>query len=92
MMQDFFDRIPKIELHAHLNGSISLELMDGLIDSSEREDKIELRQDLKQLGGGVPGNLCIRIEDFFPLFGFIYKLTDTPAQLRFVFFESHVQH
>ncbi|KAH8554667.1 hypothetical protein BGW37DRAFT_480601 [Umbelopsis sp. PMI_123] len=61
--------LPKIELHAHINGSISFETIKKLTDRKKAE-KPHLA-DYK-----IPENSLNDIGDFFPLFKLIYQLTD----------------
>ncbi|KAI9480241.1 hypothetical protein BDB00DRAFT_857936 [Zychaea mexicana] len=67
-LSEFCVQLPKIELHAHINGSISPKTMHRL-----REIKKHKYPELADFT--IPERLD-RISDFFPLFKFIYKLTD----------------
>ncbi|KAI7871852.1 hypothetical protein BDF14DRAFT_1759716 [Spinellus fusiger] len=69
LAQDSFCmRLPKVELHAHINGSISAETMQVLI-----EHKKETHPELADYQ--IPKGLE-KIEQFFPLFDIIYKVVD----------------
>lgn len=78
----FIQNLPKAELHAHLNGSIPLAVLQELArtyvpsDSSPSSDVIQAG--LKQLQSGVQ---LVEINDFFGLFPAIYALTSTPEAL-----------
>ncbi|KAI7854269.1 hypothetical protein BDC45DRAFT_509044 [Circinella umbellata] len=67
-LSEFCVQLPKIELHAHINGSISPKTMHQL-----RELK---KHKYPELADFVVPEQLDRISDFFPLFKFIYKLTD----------------
>ncbi|ORY90998.1 hypothetical protein BCR43DRAFT_92895 [Syncephalastrum racemosum] len=66
--------LPKVELHAHINGSISPKTMRQLV-----ERKKEVSPELASFV--IPSDLE-RIDDFFPLFKFIYQLTDDEEAVR----------
>lgn len=81
----FIQKLPKAELHAHLNGSIPISLLQELAQeyiasphhsSSLSSDAIQAG--LKQLLDGPSIN---GIADFFTLFPAIYALTSTPSSL-----------
>jgi adenosine deaminase len=82
-------QMPKIELHAHLNGSIVHKTMLELIQTFHPEMMHEyvqeytiVRQEVEDesgLEGRIPKPIHLdSIQSFFSLFGFIYRLTDTP--------------
>lgn len=79
----FLQNLPKAELHAHLNGSIPLPILQDLArtyiasDSTPSSDVVQAG--LQQLQSGVQ---LVEINDFFGLFPAIYALTSTPAALR----------
>ncbi|KAI8078125.1 uncharacterized protein B0P05DRAFT_637642 [Gilbertella persicaria] len=66
-LADFCTKLPKVELHAHINGSLSPATMRELVER-KKEQKPELAQ------FQIPDVLTIY--NFFPLFRFIYQLTD----------------
>lgn len=89
----FLERLPKAELHAHLNGSIPLPLLQDLAREYTPDD-----DDDASAGGSVEtaatdilasiqrleqaGSELGCIDDFFKLFPAIYALTSTPASLK----------
>ncbi|EIM92059.1 adenosine deaminase-like protein [Stereum hirsutum FP-91666 SS1] len=79
----FLQNLPKAELHAHLNGSIPLPILQDLArtyiasDSTPSSDVVQAG--LQQLQSGVQ---LVEINDFFGLFPAIYALTSTPLALR----------
>lgn len=79
----FLQKLPKAELHAHLNGSIPLPILQELArtyiasDSTPSSDVVQAG--LQQLQSGVQ---LVEINDFFGLFPAIYALTSTPSALR----------
>lgn len=88
----FLERLPKAELHAHLNGSIPLPLLQELAQDylsapttavTGEHNTAPLAADvlsgLQLLQGGVKLDT---IDDFFVLFPAIYALTSTRAALR----------
>ncbi|KAH9005876.1 adenosine deaminase-like protein [Lactarius hatsudake] len=90
----FLDRLPKAELHAHLNGSIPLPLLQELAQEylsapttatanadapSTPVVAADVVSGLQLLKAGV---ILDKIDDFFGLFPAIYALTSTPDALR----------
>ncbi|KAA1468355.1 Metallo-dependent hydrolase [Dentipellis sp. KUC8613] len=78
----FLERLPKAELHAHLNGSIPLALLQDLARehaASASADSDAVRAGLQRLQAGVQLD---EIGDFFGLFPAIYALMETPDALR----------
>ncbi|GAN00815.1 adenosine deaminase-like protein-like [Mucor ambiguus] len=73
-LAQFCVQLPKVELHAHLNGSLSPATMRELVER-KKADKPELA-DFQ-----IPDSLD-RIDDFFRLFKFIYQLTDDEESIR----------
>ncbi|KAI9321247.1 hypothetical protein BX666DRAFT_2071731 [Dichotomocladium elegans] len=71
---DYCVRLPKVELHAHINGSISPRTMRQLL-----ERKKDIKPELADFR--IPDSLE-RIDDFFALFKFIYQLTDDEEAAR----------
>jgi adenosine deaminase len=75
--RDFLISIPKAELHAHLNGSIPLPVLQELALERIRaqlagEDDEVVKKGIEILENGVE---LKRIDDFFSLFPAIYSLT-----------------
>jgi adenosine deaminase len=79
----FLVRLPKAELHAHLNGSIPLPLLQELAreytSSPTTSNGISTGATTTLVAAGVTLNV---IGDFFKLFPAIYVLTSTPASLK----------
>lgn len=89
----FLERLPKAELHAHLNGSIPLPLLRELArkyvspPADAGDDATiattpmaaDVFAGVQRLQAGVAFNT---IDDFFGLFPAIYALTSTPGSLR----------
>lgn len=81
----FIRSLPKAELHAHLNGSIPLSLLQKLARERAASYKADASMDaavragLDRLQSGAELN---EIHDFFGLFDAIYALTDRPETLR----------
>ncbi|CAH0717371.1 unnamed protein product, partial [Brenthis ino] len=79
-LDTFCRELPKVELHAHLNGSLSrstmLQLQRHLADSGMR-DKSNAFLDEFQIGSGDTRNLS----DCFQVFGIAHALTSTPETL-----------
>lgn len=76
--QSFIQSLPKAELHAHLNGSIPLDVLTELAVADNDQETI---RSIARFKDGV--NLE-KISDFFSLFPAIYRLTSTPAALTLV--------
>ncbi|KAJ2956018.1 hypothetical protein NQZ79_g8073 [Umbelopsis isabellina] len=76
-LKAFCVELPKIELHAHINGSISHETIAKL-----RERKRESKPHLADYK--IPENSLDDIADFFPLFKLIYQLTDDIEAIRLI--------
>ena len=81
----FLERLPKAELHAHLNGSIPLPLLQDLAreytptDASVGVDaSADVLATVQRLQAGAE---LSSTDDFFKLFPAIYALTSTPASL-----------
>ena len=82
-MPDSDRRLPKAELHAHLNGCIPLETLRELAEatpaSSLYQDDL-IKRGLETLRKDVQ---LEDLDDFFALFPAIYALTSTPHATRF---------
>lgn len=82
----FLERLPKAELHAHLNGSIPLPLLQDLAreytpadGDVASPDTADILATLQRLQAGLDFN---SIDDFFNVFPAIYALTSTPASVK----------
>jgi adenosine deaminase len=84
---NFLHSIPKAELHAHLNGSIPISVLQELATEylSEKNQSTPaavsndtVREGIEKL---MAGPVLDEIHDFFHLFPAIYSLTSTPAAL-----------
>lgn len=81
----FIQNLPKAELHAHLNGSIPIQVLQELAqsysppnDQSHSVSNEAIQTGLEKLRAGVT---IEAISDFFGLFPAIYALTSTPEAL-----------
>jgi len=83
---DFLKALPKAELHAHLNGSIPLPVLQQLANANEHGSSdassdpilLAIRSGIERLQTGV---VFQDVHDFFPLFPSIYALTSTKEAL-----------
>ena len=81
----FLQSIPKAELHAHLNGSIPIQVLQELASeylsstSARSISDSTLQEGIQLL---MTGPSLEKIDDFFPLFPAIYALTSTPDTLQ----------
>jgi len=83
---DFLKALPKAELHAHLNGSIPLPVLQELAndytpsdgDSGPGPALLVIQAGIEKLQNGV---VLQDVHDFFPLFPSIYALTSTKEAL-----------
>ncbi|KAI0063236.1 adenosine deaminase-like protein [Artomyces pyxidatus] len=79
----FLEALPKPELHAHLNGSIPLHLLQELAleykTASSTVAPSIVEAGIEYLQAGVE---LERIDDFFGLFPAVYALTSNPKALR----------
>ncbi|RPD58487.1 Metallo-dependent hydrolase [Lentinus tigrinus ALCF2SS1-6] len=85
---EFLQKLPKAELHAHLNGSIPLHLLQELANeyyqasSNDRTATVlpeVVRSGIQTLQDGIQLSDC---HEFFALFPAIYALTSNPPALR----------
>ncbi|KAF2264866.1 Metallo-dependent hydrolase [Lojkania enalia] len=77
----FARRLPKIELHAHLTGSISRECLHDIWELKRVQDpSLQLEDPLVAI---PPGKVDYDINTFFPLFSsYIYKLCNDIASIK----------
>ncbi|KAI0180651.1 Metallo-dependent hydrolase [Hypoxylon sp. FL1284] len=81
MQEDVLDfkAMPKIELHAHLTGSISRECLHDIWEKKKQAGETDLEDPLVVM---PPGNHNYDLKTFFPLFSsYIYHLVDDAASL-----------
>ncbi|KAI8339476.1 hypothetical protein BC941DRAFT_420591 [Chlamydoabsidia padenii] len=74
-LTEFCVKLPKVEAHAHINGSLSPSIMRALVSR-----KVDMNPELAAFE--IPDSLD-RIDDFFSLFKFIYQLTDDETAVAF---------
>jgi len=77
--KEYCRKLPKIELHAHLNGSITPKVMNDLIE--KRKDK---EPDLAGFAIKNSINPGFKLKDFFPLFNTVYRLTDNTKSIEYI--------
>ncbi|KIY52855.1 Metallo-dependent hydrolase [Fistulina hepatica ATCC 64428] len=82
----FIRKLPKAELHAHLNGSIPLEVLQDLAREHEASTDKQRHATCDAIDDGLrrlqEGVVLDEIHDFFGLFPAIYALTSTPEAVR----------
>jgi len=82
----FIQRLPKAELHAHLNGSIPLPLLQSLAREHTSSAPATADDNADVVLAGIQRLQAAEpfdgIDDFFDLFPAIYLLTSTPASLK----------
>ncbi|KAL5004933.1 hypothetical protein ScPMuIL_018389 [Solemya velum] len=69
-MVDFFHAIPKIELHAHINGSISTGTMKKLLDRKEKKILEHCKTTFEEAERGT-------LDDCFKIFSVIHQISDS---------------
>ncbi|KAM5235837.1 N6-Methyl-AMP deaminase [Ctenodactylus gundi] len=74
---DFYLELPKVELHAHLNGSISSDTMKKLI---ARKPDLKIHSQMTMIDKGKKRSL----EECFRMFQIIHQLTTTPEDILMV--------
>ncbi|KAI1809505.1 Metallo-dependent hydrolase [Poronia punctata] len=76
-----FKSMPKIELHAHLSGSISRQCLHDIWAVKKAAGKTDLEDPLVVM---PPGKHDYDLKTFFPLFSsYIYRLVDDAQSLRY---------
>ncbi|KAJ2973722.1 hypothetical protein NUW58_g8865 [Xylaria curta] len=76
-----FKSMPKIELHAHLSGSISRQCLHEIWKEKKAADQTELEDPLAVM---PLGKHDYDLETFFPLFSsYIYRLVDDADSLHY---------
>ncbi|RPB15876.1 adenosine/AMP deaminase family protein [Morchella conica CCBAS932] len=81
-LEVFCKQLPKIELHAHLSGSITRECLHEIYKKrKEAEPSIELEDPMIVI---PPGKVDYDLETFFPLFSkYIYQLCNDVQSVRY---------
>ncbi|XP_008277138.1 N6-Methyl-AMP deaminase [Stegastes partitus] len=74
---DFYRELPKVELHAHLNGSVSFQTIEKLI---RRKPQLNIEHSMTAIGKGQQRTL----EECFEVFKVIHKLVDTEEDILMV--------
>ncbi|KAM9753164.1 N6-Methyl-AMP deaminase [Menidia menidia] len=73
----FYRNIPKVELHAHLNGSVSFQTIEKLIS---RKPELNIEHSMTAIGKGQRRTL----DECFEVFKVIHKLVDTEEAILLV--------
>ncbi|MED6254236.1 hypothetical protein ATANTOWER_020625 [Ataeniobius toweri] len=73
----FYKKLPKVELHAHLNGSVSAQTMEKLI---QRKPHLNIERNMTAIGKGQRRTL----DECFEVFKLIHKLVDTEEDIHTV--------
>ncbi|XP_047208895.1 adenosine deaminase-like protein [Girardinichthys multiradiatus] len=73
----FYKKLPKVELHAHLNGSVSAQTMEKLI---QRKPHLNIERNMTAIGKGQRRTL----DECFEVFKLIHKLVDTEEDIHMV--------
>ncbi|CAJ0745436.1 6026_t:CDS:2, partial [Entrophospora sp. SA101] len=76
-LQLFCCNLPKIELHAHINGSISSKTLQDLVD--KKKDKKPHLSNFK-----IPKKRLAIFYDFFEIFKLVYQLIDDEESLEYI--------
>ncbi|XP_047453138.1 adenosine deaminase-like protein [Mugil cephalus] len=73
----FYQELPKVELHAHLNGSVSFQTIEKLIS---RKPHLNIEHSMTAIGKGQRRTL----DECFEVFKVIHKLVDTEEDILMV--------
>ncbi|XP_026537918.1 adenosine deaminase-like protein [Notechis scutatus] len=73
----FFQRLPKVELHAHLNGSISADTMKKLM---AQKPHLQIAEEMVVIDKGTKRTL----EECFQMFDLIHQMTSRPEDILMV--------
>ncbi|XP_075995544.1 N6-Methyl-AMP deaminase [Genypterus blacodes] len=73
----FYRELPKVELHAHLNGSVSVRTVEKLIS---RKPQLNIKHDMTAIGKGQRRTL----DECFQVFKVIHQLVDTEEDILMV--------
>uniref|UniRef100_A0A8C5EE22 Adenosine deaminase domain-containing protein n=1 Tax=Gouania willdenowi TaxID=441366 RepID=A0A8C5EE22_GOUWI len=74
---EFYQKLPKVELHAHLNGSVSSETIQKLLS---RKPHLNIKHSMTAIGKGQRRTL----DECFEVFKVIHKLVDTEEDILMV--------
>ncbi|XP_056428457.1 adenosine deaminase-like protein [Hyla sarda] len=77
VVRDFYSQLPKVELHAHLNGSISSATMKKLM---AQKPHLQIQNGMTMIEKGQKRTL----EECFQMFKIIHQITDTPEDILLV--------
>lgn len=82
---DFFQKVPKIELHAHLNGSLSNRTLQELRKIKFGDKNGSCSTDLQGNDGfyRITGGQNLTLKECFQKFTYAHELTDQPKTLAF---------
>lgn len=73
----FYRQLPKVELHAHLNGSVSVQTIEKLIS---RKPHLNIEHGMTAIGKGQRRTL----DECFQVFKVIHQLVDTEEDILMV--------
>jgi len=82
---DFFKRLPKVELHAHLNGSIGPALLKRLVDEHEHQPSDSIQKDdviLKKLLADESD--LMTLDECFQAFKCIHRVSGDETAVRLI--------
>ncbi|XP_061773708.1 adenosine deaminase-like protein isoform X2 [Nerophis ophidion] len=74
---DFYRELPKVELHAHLNGSVSFQTMEKVM---KRKPHLNIEHHMTAIGKGQRRSL----DECFQVFKVIHQLVDTQEDILMV--------
>uniref|UniRef100_A0A3Q3WFS8 Adenosine deaminase domain-containing protein n=1 Tax=Mola mola TaxID=94237 RepID=A0A3Q3WFS8_MOLML len=75
--EDFYRQLPKVELHAHLNGSVSFQTIEKL---SRRKPHLNIERSMTAIGKGQRRSL----DECFEVFKVIHQLVDAEEEILMV--------
>ncbi|XP_033634004.1 adenosine deaminase-like protein [Asterias rubens] len=81
----FYKNLPKIELHAHINGSISTETIEELLAKNQQEGKQQLDiTALQRWKAGLEKGESMTLDGCFDMFRLIHQLVDNREAVAIV--------